>query len=48
MFAHAISSPVLGITTPKRLSGSVKALIIMYEDPSLIVNVSDCGDNCAK
>ena len=48
MSAHAISSPVLGIIAPERLSGGVKALIIMYKEPSLIVNASACGDNCAK
>lgn len=46
--AHAINSPVLGIIAPERLSGGVKALIIMYKEPSLIVNASACGDNCAK
>lgn len=46
--AHAIESPVLGIIAPERLSGGVKALIIMYKEPKLIVNASACGDNCAK
>lgn len=46
--AHAILSPVLGMIAPERLSGGVKALIIMYKEPTLIVNASACGDNCAK
>ncbi len=46
--AHAINSPVLGIIAPERLSGGVKALIIMYKEPDLIVNASACGNNCAK
>lgn len=46
--AHSIDSPVLGIIAPERLSGGVKALIIMYKEPDLIVNASACGDNCAK
>ena len=46
--AHSINSPVLGIIAPERLSGGVKALIIMYKEPDLIVNASACGDNCAK
>ena len=46
--AHSIDSPVLGIIAPERLSGGVKALIIMYMEPELIVNASACGDNCAK
>lgn len=48
MSAHAIDSPVLGIIAPERLSGGVKALIIMYQEPDLIVNASACGNNCAK
>lgn len=46
--AYAIVSPVLGVIAPERLSGGVKALIIMYKEPTLIVNASACGDNCAK
>lgn len=46
--AHAIDSPVLGIIAPERLSGGVKALMIMYKEPHLIVNASACGNNCAK
>jgi len=48
MSAYAIHSPVLGSIAPERLSGGIKALIIMYKEPSLIVNASACGDNCAK
>lgn len=46
--AHAIESPVRGLIAPERLSGGVKALIIMYKEPELLVNASACGDNCAK
>lgn len=46
--AHSIDSPVLGLIAPERLSGGVKALIIMYKEPDLIVNASTCGNNCAK
>lgn len=46
--AYAIDSPVLGLISPERLSGGVKALIIMYKEPALIVNASACGNNCAK
>ena len=46
--AYAIDSPVLGFISPERLSGGVKALIIMYKEPALIVNASACGNNCAK
>lgn len=46
--AHSIDSPILGIIAPERLSGGVKALMIMYKEPQLIINASACGDNCAK
>ena len=46
--AHAIDSPVLGVIAPERLSGGVKALIIMYKEPSLIVNASSCGNICPR
>lgn len=45
---HLINSPVLGPMAPERLSGGVKALIVMYKEPDLIVNASACGNNCAK
>lgn len=45
---HLIESPVLGPIAPEGLSGGVKALIIMYMEPEMIVNASACGDNCAK
>lgn len=48
MSAHSIDSPVFGLIAPERLSGGVKALIIMYKEPDLIVNASSCGNNCAK
>ena len=43
--ANAIESPVLGVIAPERLSGGVKALILMYKEPNLIINASACGDN---
>ena len=46
--ANAIESPVLGVIAPERLSGGVKALILMYKEPNLIINASACGDNWAK
>lgn len=46
--AYSIDSPVFGVIAPERLSGGVKALIVMYKEPDLIVNASTCGDNCAK
>ncbi len=33
---------------PTKLSGGVKTLLLMYEEPDRVYNASTCGDNCAK
>lgn len=43
-----IDSPVLGKIAPTSLSGGVKTLILMKNEPQKIFNASACGDNCAK
>ncbi len=43
-----IDSPFLGAIAPESLSGGVKTLILINNDPSHIFNASACGDNCAK
>ena len=44
-----IDSPVLGMISPRELSGGVKTLILMNRDVTgRIFNASACGDNCAK
>lgn len=43
-----IESPVFGMMPPAMLSGGVKVLIMMRLRPDLILNASNCGDNCAK
>ena len=43
-----IDSPVLGKIAPTALSGGVKTLILIKNEPSKIFNASTCGDNCAK
>lgn len=45
---RTILSPVFGYMSPKRLSGGVKTLILIDNDPKHIYNASNCGDNCAK
>ena len=45
---ECINSPVLGQIPPERLSGGVKALLLMLNEPEKIFNASTCGDNCAK
>ncbi len=43
-----IDSPVLGKIPPTSLSGGVKTLILMKNEPEKIFNASTCGNNCAK
>ena len=43
-----IDSPVLGNISPLGLSGGVKTLILIKNEPQNIFNASTCGDNCAK
>ena len=45
--AHAITSPVLGVIPPERLSGGTKTLLLMKNVPDEVFNASTCGDNCA-
>ena len=42
-----IDSPFLGPIPAERLSGSVKALMLMNHDRNHIFNASACGDDCA-
>ena len=43
-----IDSPVMGKIAPTSLSGGVKTLILMKNEPEKVFNASACGDNCAK
>ncbi|MBR2188769.1 MAG: DUF4869 domain-containing protein [Eubacterium sp.] len=45
---HLIESPFLGPISTERLSGGVKTLILINNDPEHVFNASACGDNCAK
>lgn len=45
---ECINSPILGQIAPERLSGGVKTLLLMLNEPDKIYNASTCGDNCAK
>lgn len=45
---YMIDSPFLGPIPPERLSGGVKTLILMQNDPDHIFNASACGNNCAQ
>jgi len=43
-----IDSPVMGKIPAISLSGGVKTLILMKNEPKKVFNASACGDNCAK
>lgn len=45
---ECIQSPILGQIPPERLSGGVKTLLLMLNEPEKVFNASTCGDNCAK
>ena len=45
---ECINSPVLGQIPPERLSGGVKTLLLILNEPDRVFNASTCGDNCAK
>lgn len=45
---NAVSSAALGVIPVTGLSGGVKTLILMYNEPDKVFNASTCGDNCAK
>ena len=45
---ECINSQVLGQIPPERLSGGVKTLLLILNEPDRVFNASTCGDNCAK
>ena len=45
---HCMESPVLGQIPPTYLSGGVKTVLLVKNQPEYIFNGSACGDNCAK
>lgn len=45
---HMVESPILGGIPVTKISGGVKALILLYKRPDLEIWASSCGDNCAR
>lgn len=45
---NSILSPVFGQMPPTKLSGGVKTLMLIYNNPDRVFNASTCGDNCAR
>ncbi len=45
---QAVDSKVLGVIPATKISGGLKTLLLIYNQPEKIFNASTCGDNCAK
>ena len=45
---QAVDSKVLGVIPATKISGGLKTLLLIYNEPEKIFNASTCGDNCAK
>lgn len=43
-----IDSKALGLIPPTSLSGGVKTLLLIQNEPDRVFNASTCGDNCAR
>ena len=46
--AQAVDSKALGVIPVTKISGGLKTLLLIYNQPDKIFNASTCGDNCAK
>lgn len=45
---NLVISPILGAISPRDLSGGVKALILVSNEPDKMFNITSCGENCAS
>ncbi|MCR5205826.1 MAG: DUF4869 domain-containing protein [Lachnospiraceae bacterium] len=45
---QAVDSKALGVIPATKISGGLKTLLLIYNQPQKIFNASTCGDNCAK
>lgn len=45
---RVIDNPILGSIPPTDLSGGVKAMMLISNNPDKIFNATSCGNNCAK
>lgn len=43
-----IQNPVFDSFSSTELSAGVKTLLLIYNQPKKVFNISNCGDNCAK
>lgn len=45
---QAVDSKALGVIPVTKISGGLKTLMLIYNQPEKVFNASTCGDNCAK
>lgn len=45
---QAVDSKALGVIPATKISGGLKTLLLIYNEPGKVFNASTCGDNCAK
>jgi len=45
---QAVESKALGVIPATKISGGLKTLLLIYNQPNRIFNASTCGDNCAE
>lgn len=45
---QAVDSKALGVIPATKISGGLKTLLLIYNEPHKVFNASTCGDNCAK
>ena len=45
---QAVDSKALGVIPATKISGGLKTLLLIYNQPQKVFNASTCGDNCAK
>ncbi len=45
---QAVDSKALGVIPVTKISGGLKTLLLIYNEPGKIFNASTCGDNCSK
>ena len=45
---QAVDSKALGVIPATKISGGLKTLLLIYNQPEKFFNASTCGDNCAK
>lgn len=45
---QAVDSKALGVIPVTKVSGGVKTLLLIRNEPEKVFNASTCGDNCAR